>query len=230
MIFVHPDIETHIDTGNGRYNTLVIENQGFMTAMLTDITEQLAGRSGQAVLSKHGKPLPISKHLILLDRFIPFNLNQKALINHIVSAMIDKSNDPAQFEPTAEVMRAVENWLNELTYDLPCEVVFPKLMPSMLIKTAAPEILCAHDSIAERVLDLMELISEFEHGCLFVTVNMRAFVPDEEMALFSETVVSHGHAVLALEGRELPILPSERRILIDKDLCEIDYDSPNPPV
>ncbi len=230
MRFAYPEIETVIDIDNGRYNTLVIENQRFMTALLTDIVDQLSGRGGQAVFSEHGTPLAISKRLVLLDRFVPFDLNQKNLINHIIGAMTEKSNDPANFAFTAEVMRTVENWLNELTNDLPCEVVFSKLIPSVLIKSAGPEILCAHDSVAEKVLDLMELISEFEHGCLFLTVNMRSFVTDEEMALFSETVIAHGFDVFALESRELPILPNERRLLIDKDLCEIDCNSTDTPV
>lgn len=74
-------------------------------------------------------------------------------------------------------------------------------------------------SDAEKLIDYMELVREFDRDKLFVTVNMRGFFVDAEMAAFMETVVSHGYHLLMLESRAYDILPLENRITIDEDLC-----------
>ena len=69
--------------------------------------------------------------------------------------------------------------------------------------------------------DYIELIGEFDRPRLFVTVNMRSFVADDEMELFARTVVGHGYHVLGIESREHPLLSAEKRVIVDADLCEI---------
>ena len=118
-------------------------------------------------------------------------------------------------------MASVELWLNDLAYDYPCDIVFSNISIPALLKAACPELRGENASIAERVLDYMELIEEFDRRKLFFTLNMRSYVADEEMDRFAHTVVSHGYSVIAIEAHAYPMLSMEKRVVIDSDLCEI---------
>lgn len=72
----------------------------------------------------------------------------------------------------------------------------------------------------ERLLDYMELVREFERDKLFVLVGMRSFFADREMELFFRTVLAHGYRVLLLDSIDRERSQYEKRLTIDKDLCE----------
>lgn len=221
MKFAHPEIETVFDTENGWYNALVVESPTFLVRLLGDIHGQLQGLDGAGVLSIGDRPVPMSKHGALLDTFVPFELNRKPLLTQISAALARAAAAPERFEQTAEVLNAAELWLDALAFAFPCDIVFPGLSPAALIKAASPEIRGDAGTLAERVLDYMELVGEFDRPRLFFTLNMRSFVEDAEMALFAETALAHGYHVLAIESVARPLLPREKRVVIDADLCEI---------
>ena len=67
----------------------------------------------------------------------------------------------------------------------------------------------------------MELIREFVGDKLFVTVNFRSWFDDDSTELFMKTVLEHKYKLLMLESSERKRLSSEKRIIIDEDMCVI---------
>lgn len=55
---------------------------------------------------------------------------------------------------------------------------------------------------------------------LFVMVGMRSFFTDTEMELFFRTVLAHKYRVLLLDSSDRERSQHEKRLTIDKDLCE----------
>ena len=72
----------------------------------------------------------------------------------------------------------------------------------------------------ERLIDFMELVREFDRDKLFVLVGLRSFFADDRVELFLKTVLEHGYNVLLLDSIAREKLPCEKRLTIDKDLCE----------
>lgn len=221
MKLVYPEISTVFDMGNGKLNTLVIENQPLMQRFLTEIQSGIDGNSGRIVLSENDSPVELTKHAEILSDFISFDINKKSLLTKITSAIEQNAVDAEHFERTAALMRDVEVYLSEMSFDLSCDAVFSNVNVSSLIKSAGVILRDEYDSIAEKIIDYMELVTEFERRKLFITVNMRGFVSDIQTELFSKTVLSHGYSVLMVENHEYSRLPDERRVVIDVDLCEI---------
>ena len=221
MKFCHPEIESVLDTENGYYNTLVIEEQNFFTNLLRELNEQIQGSSGLAILSRGDVPVPMEKNAVVIDTFVPFDLNSKQLLSKIAAAMAQRAIAPENFEKTSSMLSAVELWLDDIAMDFPCDIVFSAISPASVIKSAAPEIRSDTDSVAEKVLDLIQLTEEFDRERLFFTVNMRSYVRDEDMELFVETILSHGYHVIGIESTARPPLTKEKRVIIDADLCEI---------
>ena len=90
-----------------------------------------------------------------------------------------------------------------------------------MIPNAAPELRDEYACISEKILDYMELVREFDRSKLFFTVNLRSFLSNDEAELFMQDVVSHGFHLMMFENREYPKCQMEKRLIVDKDLCEI---------
>ena len=221
MKYVHPELETVFDTENGFYNTLIVEEPRFLLRLLEDIRRQLEGLEGSAVLSDGNKPVSFARAAALLDSFVGFDLNRKPLLNQIAAALARRATEEAHYLQTAKLLSQAELWLDALAFGFPCDIVFPGISPAALIKAAAPEVRCETASLAERVLDYMELVETFDRPRMFFTFGLRAFIPDGDMTLFIETALSHGYHTIGIESAPRTLLPREKRIVIDADLCEI---------
>ena len=221
MKFVYPELHTILDMSDGFLHVLVIENQELLQRLIRDIVRQIAGETGYAVVSQDNTPLSFPKYVEILDRFVPFELNRKPLLNRIVSALEKTALSEQHYSETMQTLGQAEQLLEALAFEFSCDIVFPQLTAASLLKAAAPQLREEDKSPAEQVLDYMQLVCEFERAKLFVTVNMRSYVSDRDMGLFADTVLSRGYMLLMLENREYPRLAQEKRWIVDGDLCEI---------
>ncbi len=222
MKFTHPQIDRIFDTNRGKVNTVVVENQRFLAELLRDITSQLQGFDGQWIVSEDETILPFHHAVELLDVFVPFELNRKPLITKLCAALEKCAISPEVFEKTGEILTSVTEYMDTLAFEFPNDIVFPKVNIGSIIKGASPEFRDDYDSIGEKVIDYFELVHQFDRDKLFITLNLRSFIDDEEMERFMKTVLNHGYHVIMLESSDRTRLSSEYRLVIDEDLCEID--------
>lgn len=222
MTFTYPDIERPFECAKGYINTLVVENGPFLHRLMEDIGSQIAGFDGRALVSRDAKLLNFTKSVVLLDNFILFDINQKPLLNRVVSALEKTAMQAEFYERSAEILSLLENYLYELSFGYPCDVVFPKLSVPALLKAAGVQLETDQSSLCAKVLDYMELMEEFDGQKLFITLNLRAFVSEEEIERFMETVLDRGYSLLMIENRDYRRLSFEKRLVVDEDLCEID--------
>ena len=221
MKFVHPEIDKVFDTENRKIHCLIIENPEFFRRLLTDIRTQVEGMDGYSVVSVDNAPVPASRYVEVLDNFAPFELNRKPLLTKMTAALEKQASAPEYWEKTGKLILAISEYLDAISFEFPCDIMFPKLGIAGVIKAAAPELRDCYSNVCEKVLDYMELVRTFDREKLFFTVNMRAFVEDEEAGLFMRTALAHEYNLIMLENCEHARQECEERLIIDGDLCEI---------
>lgn len=221
MKLVLPEIDHVFEDDQGYVNEILIENQGLFYRILFDIYEQSQGLDGKSVLSENDKQLPISKYLEVLDRFIPFELSKKSLISKLSAELEKKAIEPENYQTTMEMLSGIEKYLSDLSFGFDCDINFNTITIASLIKAAGISFSEDYDSLAEKVIDYMELVNEFDKHKLFILVNIRSYINDFELERFVETIISHSYSVIFLENKENVEVQGIRRYIIDKDLCEI---------
>ena len=223
MKFAHPDVGKVFVLGQASVPTLVIENQRLFSKLLHDMDAALEGRDSCVVLSRQESPISFSKHAEMIVDFLHFDLNQKTLLSKVCAALESRAISPECYLATQELLAEVENRIEEWAFAFPCHITASKVSVTSLLKAAGVEIQDDYDGAdgeAERIIDYMELVREFDRDKLFVLVNMRCYFDDAVMERFLETVVAHEYKVLMIEGRALAKLKAEDRVTIDADLCE----------
>ena len=122
---------------------------------------------------------------------------------------------------THKLLADLECYLNDLAMEQDVELTYEKLSLNNLLKSVGARVVIDYNKLVERLFAYMDLVRRFEGEKLFLLVNLRSFVSNEDMELFMQTVVAHGLQVLLVDNQAYPLLPLERRRIIDMDLCEI---------
>ena len=220
MKFVYPGINTVFDTEIEKVNVLVIENQRLMSELINDLFEQIAGNEGRAVISEVNGVIPTAKNVEVLTDFIPFDLNKKTLLSKATSVLIHQaiSND---YEKTMELLAEVESFLADQVIGMVGDIGFQKITLESIVRSVGMSFEERYESLAEKIIDYFELVTEYDKKKLFVLLNLRCFIDDLEASRFFETIIRHQYHVLLIENCEHTHLSNEKCYIIDKDLCEI---------
>jgi len=220
MMLAHPQIDTVFDFEIHKVNALVIENPLFFREFLQDINQQFRGHTGKTVLSDHYEPIGFSGNSELIDSFLSFEINRKTLLTKLLSRMESIAMDETHYLRTAELTGSMEQYIQELSLDLPCDIFCGKMSFGSIIHAVGIGIPDDYSNDLERMLDYMELSRELERDKLFIFVNLRSYYADEEIQSFLDSIISHEFRVFLVDSVSRERLPNELRITIDDDLCE----------
>ena len=217
-----PGIDQEFDCEDySHINALVIENPKMLFAVLSDVMVQLQGNEGKTVISDNNKVLAIEKYLELHMSFVPFNVNQKNLINKIVGKMSENAVDSQHYLRSSELLSNLERYFMELCFDLVGNIAFPKLSIDNIIKASGPEIVDDYVLLSEKLIDYFELVREYDRNKIFILLNLRSFLSFEELESFTQEVLKRQFQIMLLDSRDYPVLKNEKRYLVDDSLCEI---------
>lgn len=221
MKIILPQVDYVFDCGQDKCCSIVLEKQELFYRVLEDLAHQIQGEEGTSVLSEEGKLLSFAKNGELLSQFIPFDMNKKALLTKITAKLNQLAVTEQFYERTQELLAEWEKYLMELSLELVGSFEFSKISADSLLKAAGLHIDDMYDNLGEELLDYFELVQEYEGRKLFVLVNLRSYMSDEDMEEFMENILARGIQLLMLEGAERKPLQSEKRYIVDADLCLI---------
>lgn len=205
----------------GFVNSIIIENQKCFYNFLKDIQAQIEGNEGCTVLSKENIPVSFAKNAEVIDSFLSFDLNKKTLVNKIINQLEKNSLESDMFYKGGKLLGEIENYVDDLAAMFPFRLEYEKLNIIFLLKAIGINVADDADSDIERIINYIEIVKELEGDKLFIFVNMRSYFSDEDMIMFCKDAILHKDKILLVEGTDRKRLPTEKRLLIDEDLCEI---------
>lgn len=148
-------------------------------------------------------------------------MNKKILINKVINRMQKLAMDEEHYYQTSELITLLESYLLDLSVELTGNIELSKITWENTIKAVGVEFADNYDSLAEKILDYMELVREYDSERIFITLNLWSYISDNEMNKFVNDVVVRGYKLLMLENTEYPIIEHEKRYIIDADKCII---------
>lgn len=171
-------------------------------------------------MSRSDEPISFAGNAELIDSYLSFELCRKSLITKLVSSLETAAVDEIHYLRTAALIGELEQYVQELSMDLPCDVYCSKMNFSTILRAVGLGIPDDYPNDLERLLDYMELCRELEKDRLYIYVNLRSYYDDEEMQAFFDSVLSHEYHILLVDSTSRSLLHSEHRVTVDNDLCE----------
>ena len=161
----------------------------------------------------------LDKNVEMITSFVPFELNEKRLINRINGVLEKEALNEQNYNTSMELLAKIENYVNQLSESISAVLDFPGISVPALLKMCGTKIVDDSESPIESVFNYMVLVRELLGEKLFVFVNMNTFFRQDDLQLFIDSAVGHEFYVLMIDGKENGKLDMVKTTIVDKDLC-----------
>lgn len=221
MKLVYTSLQSKIEIENGRFNSIIVENQNYYYQLVRDLKLQMDGKEGGWTLSNNDKPLVVSKNIELFIDYFDINCNHKTIITKVINALEKTASDNEYIDDTLQLLADVERYIYNLSENYEIMIDCDKVTIAQLLKAMGITVHIDSEELTEVLYTYMQIFRQFVGDRLFVFVNMRSYVSDIQFDEFIKTIINHGYQAVFLENKEYSTLENERRLIIDEDLCEI---------
>ncbi len=221
MKLIYPQIKTVLDTEIEKVWVLEIENKAFFRKCVLDICDQINGAEGQFSLYCGDEEEDISSTCEIILNPLEINLTQKKLLGAVERAMENRLKEVLPSSELNRDLRNIKEIINNLAFDMNLEIEASRLVPEDLIKIAGITLKEGSNSAIEKVIDYMSLVRRYEKNKLFVFINMNSYFDSEELTTFLKRILQLDLDVILVNSYSFPSSAEIRRIIVDKDICEI---------
>lgn len=220
MKLVHPNIEQQIIFEENQIPMIIVENQRCFTLFAESFSEQINGEKGSFVLSHDNEPLEINKKMIFIPTLVPFDINSRTHINKLYQRLKEVANSDNNYIETQTIIQSLERYIYSIENDLSFDITLAKEFDITNIFKGFSIQFSSQGDVVEKLIDYIQITNELIGERIYVIINLRSFVSDTDTELFYQTILAKKYRVLLLESSIHKALPCEKRIIIDKDLCE----------
>ena len=221
MKLIYPQIKTVLDTEIDKVWVLEIENKAFFRKCVLDICNQINGAEGQFSLYCGDEEEDISSTCEIIFNPLEINLTQKKLLGAIERAMENRLKEVLPSRELNKDLKNIKDIINNLAFDMNLEIEASRLVPEDLIKIAGITLKEGSNSAIEKIIDYMSLVRRYEKNKLFVFININSYFDSEELTTFFERILQMDLDIVLVNSYSFPSSAEIRRIIVDKDLCEI---------
>lgn len=200
--------------------SLVLEHPNLFLQVVSDLTEQMDGEEGKLIFSTGLDQISLAKDALLIRDLWSVDVNQKKLLNGVLA----KLKSLAREEYEVEIQHILSK-LNQLMEGILQTSMLPLVWDDTpdvqtIFKVMGLQLENVEDPV-ERLVDYVRLAQEFLHTKLVVLVGARGFLTYDCASALCEDFRSAELPVLFVDGTVYPLLPGEKRLLIDSDYCEL---------
>lgn len=223
MKLVHPDFFCPIEFEENAVPVLILEDQKIFRDFVEELKNQFQGKEGGWILSDNGKILKLPQLCSIIIDPYSLDVNQKKMLMSIYSGLEKEVNTTelitkwnsvlsSLFQITDGILDSVDY---ELNYRDNIDIIdFFKFMDIRFYGN--PE------SLVERFIDYCNLNREIMGVQVFILVNIKSYLTDEELNYLYEQAFYKDYYFLLVE-HSVSSKKSlyEKLIIIDKDSCLI---------
>ena len=221
MILSHPSLEHIISIEDGLINVLVVENPKMLCNYTEELRLQSMGSTGRFNLYDGVKCIGLNNIVkVIIDPF-SLDLNSKELLSPIYSKLSAISNNEDHYGDFVEISGKVVNFISDLILDLGISMECEDCSGADLIKMISPRLLPAGETLLDKIVEYLDLSSEFSKIKLYVFVNLNTYLTKEELIGLYQHISYHKLKVLFIESKYDSVISNEHLLIIDSDLCEL---------
>lgn len=218
----HPYMQHTLHYQEGHIPLLVVESPRFFREIIEDLTRQVSGEDGVCVLSHSYKPLDISKHLRVIDRYTSYDMKERRLVakfQEYIRALCKEE----LVEEGACLEKSIQIYLSSLIQHCSYPLVYEEpSIDHLFIKALGimPDIY--HHDPLERLIDYLDLIHSLIPEQVFLLVRAYEYFEEDEIKVLLGHAQAQKWCLMLLE-HHMPERVSDDIDLhvIDKDLCEL---------
>lgn len=222
MILRHLNLEQSLEWTDAQHICeLIIESPSFLREVVKDLT--ISEEEKEISISSDGKALNFDKDVDTIFNPLKLDFNSKRAMTTLLKLLLKTSVSEDFYLTTNKLKTKIIKYFSEIVdaSDFEFEVTTDEFTMDSVAKAVSIHIVGDEDNFVELLTDYVSMMVELANIKLFVFVNLRCFLSDEELGCFCHNLNNHQIDILLLEGVAKKKLDGISRLVVDKDLCEI---------
>lgn len=208
-----------LEFSDGTINTLIIENPVFYRDFVSDIIEQANTKCGDFFLSENNKQMDFAKSVCIITDIFGIDFQTRQITAQILKNVGEECDEA----DTAQLITKLNMFAASLSARSSLCVTFKELTNAAdFLKLFNFAIDTEEMNFCEKLTEYITLMSECFAKKLFVILNMKSALSDEEHTEFCKLAAYKKFNVLLIENKQCGICADNEKIrIIDNDLCEL---------
>lgn len=221
MKLIHSEYDLEMQIVENRVNVLVVENPAIMAELVGELYKQCDGAEGRFVLSEDNRILHMNKAVNMITNIFALNCNDKKILTRLYQE-IEESATENLFSEGMSVNAAIVAYLEALCEQVSYHVEYqPQIFPTAIMKMADLRFTDESATLLESIVQYLGITNKIFHYGLNIFLNLKMFLPSEELAKLYEYAFYNKIPLLLIEGTVGVHHKEESVILIDVDKCTI---------
>ena len=222
MKLAYPEWNQLIEFQENQIPVIVIEDEKYYREIILEISEQILTARGRFVLSEGDNILALDKKSYIVHSPFVTDYEDSRLLKRIYKELEEVATGE-EYLNTQEVSAKIEQYVYKLSDYLDYDITIDSNIDlQSVFKSAGIKLAYDDTDLITRFVDYLCLLHGLMGIDLFISVGMRSFFRDDELMEIYKTLAHNKINLLLLENRiNNEIIPYERILTIDSDLCEI---------
>ncbi len=228
MRLYHQELQSQIVLSEDFPAVVTVESPNLFYRLISNLWCQTQNQptNSEFTLDLNYKALNISKELDLVLNPLLLDFKQRKILNKIFLEFDRLAAEPENIEETAKLHTVLEKYFSRISINYPVPL---KWSDNILMSNIAKALELAIDvdelDLVQQLLTYMQLLTSLRVTSVFSFVHLKSFLNDRQLSdLYHESILKK-YTLLLWENHESPhVLPIEKRLTIDDDLCVITND------
>lgn len=222
MIFRHQTLNKQLEWSPSQHLCeLVVESPTFLRQLLRGLTVEDSSR--QISVTEKGEPLHFEKDIDVILNPVKLDFNNRRAMTTLLKLLVKTSLSEDFYFSTNSLKSKIIKYLDGVVgaEDFEFEVSTSDFMIDSLAKAANLHIVGDEDDFVELITDYMAMMADLSGIKLFVFVNLRSLITEDELGHLRHNLNNHQIDVLLVENLDRGVMDGVPRIVVDEDICEI---------
>lgn len=222
MILHHLYLQRELEWSESRHICeLIIESPKFFREIVKDLT--ISEEEKETSITMDGQVLNFDKDIDVIFNPLKLDFNSKRAMMTLLKLLVKTSVSEDFYPATSKLKTKIVRYFNTIidAGDFEFEVSADDFTMDSIAKAISIHIVGDEDDFVELLTDYVSMMVNLVNIKLFVFVNLRSFVSDDDLKRFKHNLDNHQIDVLLLETMERGPLNDVSRLTVDSDLCEI---------
>lgn len=222
MKFRHLELERELEWNDTTHLCeLIVENKHFMRKLYKDFSVQ--EENSKVSITENGQSLELEKQIDVVFNPLKLNFDNRRAVTTLLKLLVKTSLSEDFYATTNSLKAKILKYLDEIVNveDFIFEVTTDDFTVDSLAKAVNMHIISDDDDFVEVLTDYCAMMAELAGIKVFVLMNLRSLINNDELERFHHNLDNHQIDVLIIESHDYGKDKSIPRILIDEDRCEI---------
>lgn len=222
MVFHYTFLDFSFEIEDGFIHNIIIENEKILTKFIVSIINAIENEDTDLLILDKDRPLSFSKYAYICLDFFNINLNEKRFLTAAYQQLQSIiNNDNELYLQSKKLFTDLFAFLESVVDSSDFEFSMnPNFLLTSLFKLFELKIEDQGDSILEKLIEYISLISKVTPNAFLFLVNSKIFFDENDCVQIFKHALNMGIHLVLIEGScKYNIKSYEKNFIIDKDLC-----------